>query len=116
SDANVPLPNQARDFALLPEVSPQTIDQIGFHEKVKSRAVPLLRDGHLVAAVREAAVALYDIIRERSGIDEDATTLITRVFRGAGKVLKFVNIAPSHIENADEGLIGYLESFSKHTR
>ncbi len=115
-ESEIPLPEEARDFSTLPEVSPESVEQLGFHHEVRDRAAPLLRDGHNVAAVREAAVALYDVIRRKSGVDGDATTLITRVFRGANRVLRFVNVAPSHITNAEDGLIGYLESFSKFTR
>ena len=112
----IPLPQEAKDFSLLPEVSPGSIEQIGYHREGKERASPLLRDGHYVSAVREAAVALYDVIRRKSGVKDDGTSLITKVFRGSNRVLEFVGVAPSHITNAEDGMIGFLESFSKYTR
>ncbi len=115
-EEEIPLPPEAKDFTMLPEVTPKTIEQLGYHPEVRERATPLLRDGHHVAAVREAAVALYDVVRRKSGLNFDGTQLITRAFRGAGRILEFVEIAPAHIINAEDGLVGYLESFSKYTR
>lgn len=115
-DDQIPLPDEARDFSELPEVSPESLEQLGFHGEVRDRAVPLLESGHNVAAVREASVALYDVIRQKSGANGDATNLVTTVFRGSNRILKFVNVAPNHITNAEDGLIGFLESFSKFTR
>lgn len=112
----IPLPQEAKEFSELPEVSPETVDELGFSKTVTKRTEPLLTKELWVEAARESAVALYDVIRQRSGVQEDSTTLVRSVFRGTKRVLKFVNIAPEHIKNADEGLIHYLEAFSTHTR
>lgn len=112
----IPLPQEAREFSRLPEVTPTSFDQIVGHAEVRQRTLQLFRDGHYVSAVREAAVALFDIVRRKSGVKEDGTTLVQRAFRGSARVLQFVNIAPAHVTNADDGLIGHLESFAKHTR
>ena len=115
-DKEIPLPQEAKEFSELPEVSPETINELGFSKTVTQRVEPLLRKELWVEAARESAVALYDVIRNKSGVHEDSTTLVRSVFRGTKRVLKFVNIAPEHIKNADEGLIHYLEAFSTHTR
>lgn len=104
----IPLPQEAKEFSELPEVSPETVDELGFSETVTKRTEPLLTKELWVEAARESAVALYDVIRQKSGVQEDSTTLVRSVFRGAKRVLKFVDIASEHIKNADEGLIHYL--------
>jgi hypothetical protein len=115
-DSDIPLPQEAKDFAHLPEVTPQNFEQIGGHPEVRGRTAKLFQDKHYVSAVREAAVALFDVIRRKSGVQADGTTLVQKVFCGASRVLMFVNVAPPHIVNAEDGLIGHLESFAKHTR
>ena len=115
-DSQIPLPQEAKEFADMPEVSPETVEELGFSHSVRDRVSPLLGKELWVQAAREASVALYDVIRKKSGVQEDATTLVRSVFRGSKRVLRFVDIAPQHIQNAEEGLIHYLEAFSTHTR
>ncbi|MBL8645542.1 MAG: hypothetical protein JNK21_16540 [Rhodospirillaceae bacterium] len=115
-DSAIPLPQEAKDFAQLPEVTPQSFDQIGGHPEVRARTVKLFQDKHYVSAVREASVALFDVIRRKSGVQADSTTLVQKVFCGPSRILKFVDVAPPHIVNAEDGLVGHLESFAKHTR
>lgn len=112
----IPLPKEAEKFSEFPSVKPSSVDEIAYNEEVRKRAIPLLEKSLWRDAVRESAVALFDVLRSKSGIDEDATTLVRKAFRGAKCKLKFVGIAPSHITNADEGLIHYLEGFCTHTR
>jgi len=110
------LPKEAKDFSMLPSVSPETFEQIGYHSEVKSRAGPSFRAGDYSGSVRAAILAFYDVIRKKSGIAADATNLIQRVFRGKAPVLKFQLSAPAYIENADVGLIDMMEGFSKSVR
>jgi len=67
----IPLPQEAKEFSELPEVSPETVDELGFSESVTKRTEPLLSKELWVEAARESSVALYDVIRQKSGVQED---------------------------------------------
>lgn len=113
---DIPLPEEARQNSNHPNLKPQQIEDIGFDEEVKRRAIPLLKEGLWNEAVREAAISLFDTIRIRSGVLDDSTNLIRKVFRGNNPVLKFTNLAPEHILNPEIGIIHYLDGFSQFTR
>ena len=113
---DIPLPEEARQNSNHPNLKPQQIEDIGFDEEVKNRAIPLLNEGLWNEAVREAAISLFDTIRTRSGVLDDSTNLIRKVFRGNNPVLKFINLAPQHILNPEIGIIHYLDGFSQFTR
>jgi len=113
---DIPLPKKAQEYAEHPTVKPKQIEDIGFDEEVKSRSIPFLEKGLWSEAVREAALALFDTVREKSGILDDSSSLIRKVFRGNNPVLKFVNLAPEHILNPEHGIIHYLDGFSQFTR
>lgn len=107
---------KAKRFSALPEVSPNRFDEIVFHPGVKKSAKKAFESGDLSGAVRHAVIALYEIVRKKSGIEGDGTELIQRVFRGKKPVLRFRDLAPPHIKNVESGVIDLLEGFSKSVR
>ena len=115
-DEEIPLPREAKDFSRLPPLAPSSVEEVIFHPLVEKKAVPLLRAHQFGAAIREASIALAEVIRARSGIEADATELVVRAFRGKSPVLRFVALAPPHVTNLGDGLIAYLEGFFKYTR
>ncbi len=120
-DDLIQLPEDAVDFAKLPEVSPTRFDQIEFHAGIKQRAVPSFNAGDYCGAVRAATIGLYDVLRDMSGISADACELVKLAFYGEPKkgidpALKFVELAPLHINNAESGYIDLLMGFSKSIR
>lgn len=112
----IPLPKEAEEISRHPNVHPKKIDDISFDKELRLRTVPLLEKGLYSEAVRESALALFDIIREKSGVLDDAGSLIRTVFRGNTPVLKFMDIAPEHIRNPEQGIISYLDGFAQFTR
>ncbi len=118
----IPLPKQAKGYSELPELSPQTFDELGFHPLVKKRAAKSFHAGDFVSSVRTASIALFDLIRIKSGIDSaDATRLIQLAFRGEPKKgvsarLSFQNLAPNHVTNMGDGYIQMFEGFAKTIR
>lgn len=116
SDNRIELPAEASDFAKLPTVSPESFKQIGYHRGVKAKALPSFNAGDFCGAVRSAAVAFYDVVRHKSGIDADATNLIQKAFRGENPKLRLQISAPAHVTNVDDGLIQMMEGFSKSIR
>lgn len=110
------LPEEAKEFSKLPQLSPSKFDDLDFHSEVKESARAAFSASDFSGAVRAACLSLYDLIRRKSGVQADATTLIQKVFRGSCPVLKFTEIAEPHITNAENGLIEMLEGFSKSIR
>jgi len=120
-EKDIPLPSEAKTFSQLPELSPSVFEDVGFHPVVKQRAEKLFMAGEYVAAVRAASVALFDVMRSRSGLAEDATQLVKLAFRGEPKRgiaprLEFKDLAPEHVTNMGDGLIQMLEGFAKSVR
>lgn len=116
ADCDIPLPKEAKQFSDLPELSPKEFEDLNFHPEVKNKASQSFKAGDYVSSVRHAVVCLFDIIRRKSGVDGDATSLVQKVFRGKIPVLKFQDNAPSHVTNTDSGLIDMLEGFAKSIR
>lgn len=116
SDKQIPLPAEAKDIANSSEVSPKSIDDIGYHAGLRERVEPLFRGGHFVSAVRESCVALFDIVREKSGIKGDGAELIGRVFRSKDKTLVFTNPGPNHVKVDDASRVEILIGFTKMIR
>lgn len=115
----ISLPKEAKDLATLPEVSPRSLADINFHQEVRDKARKAFMSGDYTGAVRAAIVGLYDVIRRVSNVQADGTHLIKLAFRGekgTPPILKFVNLAPTHITNIDSGIIDLLEGFSKSIR
>lgn len=110
------LPVEAKHFSMLPEVSPNSFDEIISHPMVKESAKKAFEAEDWCGAVRHAVISLYDVIRKKSGVEGDGTELIRRVFRGKNPVLRFRELAPSHIKNVEDGMIDLLEGFSKSVR
>lgn len=112
----IPLPDEARDFANMRSVTPVEFDQIGYHDGIKNMALPAFKAGDYQGAVRAAVVALFELIRKKSGLMDDATSLIQKTFRGKEPKLKFRNVAPIHVTNVEDGLIQMLEGVAKSFR
>jgi len=115
------LPEDAVDFAKLPEVSPSKFDDIEFHSGIKQRAITPFNAGDYCGAVRAATIGLYDVLRDLSGISADASELVKLAFYGEPKkgiapALKFSELAPLHINNPESGYIDLLMGFSKSIR
>lgn len=67
---------------------PTSLDASELHHAVASRAEQLIGDGHFDSAVREGAIALAELLRERSGFSLDGADLAGAAL--AGKEPKIV--------------------------
>ena len=115
-DDQMSLPEDAKDFSFLPDLSPHSFDDLGFNDRIKEVTRKSFDAEAYSDAVRASAIELYEIVREKSGVKNDATTLIQKAFRGQNPPLRFVGIAPEHVENVQSGLIDMMEGFSKSIR
>jgi uncharacterized protein (TIGR02391 family) len=110
------LPDAAKDFASMPRVSPTNYEDMEFHPEIKKRTETAFKSGDYSGAVRHAALAFFDIVRNKSGVNSDGIKLIQAVFRGKNPVLTFKPSEPTHIENSKVGVIDIMEGFTKAVR
>ncbi|PIR00345.1 MAG: TIGR02391 family protein [Nitrospinae bacterium CG11_big_fil_rev_8_21_14_0_20_45_15] len=115
-EETIPLPKEAETFSNLPELAPKEFEELNFNEEVKEKAAKSFSSGDYVSAVRHSVICVFDIVRRKSGIDADSTTLIQTVFRGKTPKLVFQDMSPSHITNAENGIVDMLEGFAKSIR
>ncbi len=112
----IPLPKEAETFSNLPELTPKEFKDLNFNEEVKKKSSKAFNSEDYTSAVRHAVICLFDIIRRKSYVDSDGTNLIQKVFRGKTPKLIFQNMTPSHVTNAESGVIDMLEGFAKSIR
>lgn len=79
------------------------------HPSIAAAASTLYRDGHYANAVEAAVKALNALVRERSGMEQDGSTLMERAFGGKTPVLRFNGLSDQ--SDADEQR-GFMMMFS----
>lgn len=112
----IALPQEAKDAAKMPEVIPPNYEAIEFHPEIHKRTQTAFKNRDFSGAVRHAAIAFYDLVRKKSGIDCDGIKLIQTVFRGKAPVLTFKPTQEAHIETSNVGIIDAMEAFTKAVR
>ena len=116
TEIHISLPAEAKDIAATPEVSPTSYEAIDFHPAIHVRTETAFKTGDFSGAVRHAAIAFYDLVRHKSGIDSDGIKLIQTVFRGDSPVLVFKPSQEPHVEKSNVGIIDAMEAFTKAVR
>lgn len=79
------------------------------HPEIARAASKLYKDGHYATAVEHAVKALNLLVRLRSGLEEDGTTLMERTFSPKNPILRFNALANQ--SDLDEQK-GYMMMFS----
>ena len=72
---------------------------------IARRATPLFKNGHYAHAVEDAVKALRDLVRLRSGSDEDGDSLMTSVFGGKDPILRFNDLATESDQSEQKGFM-----------
>lgn len=97
-------------------MQPVEFNNITYAPHITKAVAPIYNAGEYSEAVFKACKCLFDIIRERSGInDADGTQLVDRAF-GKDGPLKFENVSELHIQNISSGLVDGLRFISKFCR
>lgn len=75
------------------------------HPAVVAGSYGHFQNGHLRDAVLNAIVAIFDLIRERTGIDADGSTLVNRAFSLADPYLVLSELETDSGQNDQKGFI-----------
>jgi uncharacterized protein (TIGR02391 family) len=80
-------------------------DGLDLHAEIDRAAAALYRGGHYANAIEDAVKALNGLVRLRSGVDEDGTTLMERVFSPKNAILKFNDLNDETDRNEQKGFM-----------
>jgi uncharacterized protein (TIGR02391 family) len=82
---------------------------LALHPEIERAASNLYRNGHYANAIEDAVKALNSLVRLRSGIELDGSTLMERVFSPSNPILKFNDLANQSGKDEQKG---YMMLFS----
>lgn len=82
---------------------------LDLHPEVARAASQLFRDGHYANAVEAAVKALNGLVRLRSGLELDGTTLMERAFSPSNPIIKFNDLKDQSDKDEQKG---YMQMFS----
>ena len=78
---------------------------LDLHPEIERAAGQLFRDGHYKNAIQDAVIALNNLVRLRSGLAEDGTTLMEKAFSPKAPILKFNALADDSDHNEQKGFM-----------
>lgn len=107
ADADVPAANAAYGPVAVASAFPQVEDLL--HPAIVEHAVPLFRDGHLRDAVLNGVLAVFDMIRARTGLDLDGKDLIGQAFGMDNGRLIFSDVESPSGRNDQKGFLMIYE-------
>jgi len=79
------------------------------HPEIARAASKLYRDAHYANAVEAAVKALNGLVRLRSGLEQDGTTLMERAFSPSNPILKFNHLQDQSDKDEQKG---FMQMFS----
>lgn len=79
------------------------------HPEIARAATKLYRDAHYANAVEAAVKALNGLVRLRSGLEQDGTTLMERAFSPSNPILKFNHLQDQSDKDEQKG---FMQMFS----
>src|SRR5687767_4437056 len=79
------------------------------HPVILQHAYPQLLDGHLRSAVLDAFIAIFDLIRERTGLGLDGAELAARVFSLSDPMLIVSELDTESGRSDQKGFIQMLQ-------
>ncbi len=79
------------------------------HPIIAHESYPMFREGHLREAVFNSVVAIFDLIRQRTGIDADGPNLVNRAFSLADPYLVLSELTSESGQNDQKG---FMQVFS----
>ena len=86
------------------------------HPKVMTAAYAHFKEGHFREAVLNSVVAVFDLIRERTGLETDGSELVTEAFSLQRPYLVFSNLDNESGKNDQKGFIQILQGVYQGVR
>jgi uncharacterized protein (TIGR02391 family) len=99
---------EAEDIAS-PGRTLRAYEGLQLHAEIERAASRLYKDGHYANAVEAAVKALNGLVRLRSGLEHDGTSLMERAFNPTNPVLKFNDLADQSDKDEQKG---FMQMFS----
>jgi uncharacterized protein (TIGR02391 family) len=78
---------------------------LDLHQEIARAASKLYQDGHYATAVEAAVKALNALVRLRSGLEIDGTTLMERAFSPSNPILKFNDLSTQSDRDEQKGFM-----------
>lgn len=78
---------------------------LALHREIARAASGLYRDGHYANAVEASVKALNGLVRLRSGLEIDGTTLMERAFSPNNPILKFNDLSDPSDRDEQKGFL-----------
>jgi uncharacterized protein (TIGR02391 family) len=79
------------------------------HPVIAAAALKHFQDGHHRDAVLNAVIAVFDLIRKRTGLDNDGPELVGRTFSLDKPLLKVADLTTASGVNGQKGFIQLLQ-------
>lgn len=86
------------------------------HPAIRASALSQYRDGHWRDAVLNAFIAVFDLVRSRTGLDLDGDRLATRVFSADNPLLVVADLSTESGRNDQVGLMMVLQGVYRGIR
>lgn len=86
------------------------------HPRIITTSYPHFKRGHFREAVLNSVVAVFDFIRERTGIDKDGVDLVTKAFSLRNPRLLFTTLDNESRRNDQKGFIQILQGIYQGVR
>jgi len=86
------------------------------HDSVRASALEQFRDGHWRDAQLNAVISVFDLIRERTGLDDDGDSLATRTFGVNQPLLTVADLTTESGRNDQIGLMLILQGVYRGIR
>jgi uncharacterized protein (TIGR02391 family) len=78
---------------------------LDLHPEIARAASRLYQDGHYATAVEHAVKALNGLVRMRSGLELDGTTLMERAFNPSNPIIKFNDLSDQSDRDEQKGFM-----------
>ena len=103
------LHERLEDLATSPQGKAQrAIEGLDLHPEIAHAAGQLYRDGHYANSIEDAVKALNNLVRLRTGVEQDGVSLMQHVFSPKSPILQFNALADDSDRNEQ---LGFMQLF-----
>jgi uncharacterized protein (TIGR02391 family) len=104
------LEEEVDEYCLEDRVPAIGTDLVGLlHPQIMASSCRQFRSGHLRDAVLNSIVAVFDFLRQRTGLDKDGATLVAEAFSLDHPILEVADLTTESGRNEQKGFIQILQ-------